>query len=499
MIHKSIRIAVLIIVQALIVFPQIQTPLEKNNYQKITSYNELSGFLSEADKYSDLVNVEVIGQTVEGRNLYAVKFSKSGFGNDETKIKVLIFAQQHGNEQSGKEGSLLLINELLKPENKYLLDKIDFALIPQMNPDGSEKNQRRNANGMDLNRNHLILTENETNAMHKLFDEYLFDVTMDVHEYAPYGDEYKNYGYRHNDDEEIGTITNINASEKIRLMQKKVYLPYIKKYLNEHNFSCFEYSPGGPPEIDYIRHSTFDINDGRQSLGILNSFSLIQEGLNGEDVFVQNIRHRAEGQMRGMLGLLEFAYNNIDEIKSLVREGRKSLVENKAADQVAIQLDHFPDGSKLNLPLLSYYSNKDTVITVNDYRPLVKSIYDVKRPKGYLVPKSQTDIVKWADRQGLNYSDYRMSVDDRVEQYKITGIDSMDFERDIIVNPQVVAEDVENNYCGDEYIFIPLNQLKNNLIVIALEPKSELGLVTYKQFEYLLKKGEPFPILRVVN
>ena len=115
------------------------------------------------------------------------------------------------------------------------------------------------------------------------------------------------------------------------------------------------------------------------------------------------------------------------------------------------------------------------------------------------VPKSQTDIVKWADRQGLNYSDYRMSVDDRVEQYKITGIDSMDFERDIIVNPQVVAEDVENNYCGDEYIFIPLNQLKNNLIVIALEPKSELGLVTYKQFEYLLKKGEPFPVLRIVN
>ena len=282
-------------------------------------------------------------------------------------------------------------------------------------------------------------------------------------------------------------------------MQKKVYLPYIKNYLNDRNYSCFEYSPGGPPEIDYIRHSTFDINDGRQSLGIQNSFSFIQEGLNGEDVFVDNIKHRAEGQMTGMLGLLEFAYNHKDEIKNLVKEERQNLIDNKVSDVVAIQLDHFSDGSKLELPLFSYFTKKDTVVTVNDYRPIVKSIYDVKRPKGYLIPKSLKEIIDWADRQALKYSDYRMGVNDRVEQYTITEIDSMDFERDIIVNPIVEVNEVENNFCGDDYIFIPVNQLKNNLIVIALEPKSELGLVTYKQFEHLLKKGEKFPVLRVIE
>ena len=58
---------------------------------------------------------------------------------------------------------------------------------------------------------------------------------------------------------------------------------------------------------------------------------------------------------------------------------------------------------------------------------------------------------------------------------------------------------IKNDVSDSDYIFIPTNQLKNNMIVIALEPKSELGLVTYKQFEHLLKKGEPFPILRVKN
>ena len=292
-------------------------------------------------------------------------------------------------------------------------------------------------------------------------------------------------------------IQTLILSEEIRTMQKKDYLPYIEKYFEDRNFSYFEYSPGGPPEIDYIRHSTFDINDGRQSLGIQNTFSFIQEGLNGKDVFIDNIKHRAEGQMTGMLGLLEFAYNHKDEIKSLVKTEREKLISNKVSDKVAIQLDHFSDGSKLELPLLSYYSNKDTVITVNDYRPVVKSIYDVERPKGYLVPKSLKEIVDWADRHELTYSDYKKSDDDKIEQYFISGIDSMDFERDIIVNPTVEVKSISNNLNENDYIFIPVNQLRNNMIVIALEPKSELGLVTYKQFEHLLKKGEIFPILRL--
>ncbi|MCC6254246.1 MAG: hypothetical protein IT276_04985, partial [Ignavibacteriaceae bacterium] len=164
-----------------------------------------------------------------------------------------------------------------------------------------------------------------------------------------------------------------------------------------------------------------------------------------------------------------------------------------------IQLNHVADGTKLELPLLSYYSNKDTVITVNDFRPIVKSIYDVIRPKGYLIPKDLKEVIDWADRQELTYYDYKKSSDDKIEQYFISGIDSIDFERDIIVNPIVEVKELENNFKCDNYIFIPVNQLRNNMIVIALEPKSELGLVTYKQFEHLLKKGENFPILRVVN
>ena len=167
--------------------------------------------------------------------------------------------------------------------------------------------------------------------------------------------------------------------------------------------------------------------------------------------------------------------------------------------KVAIQLDHFPDGSKLDIPLLSYFSNKDTIITVKNYRPVVKALLEVERPAGYLVPKNLKEIIDWADRQSVKYYDYWKSSEDKIEQYNITGIDSMDFEGDIIVNPLVEVIEISNNIPEGDYIIIPTKQLRNNTIVIALEPKSELGLVTYKDFEYLLKKGENYPILRVVN
>ena len=50
-----------------------------------------------------------------------------------------------------------------------------------------------------------------------------------------------------------------------------------------------------------------------------------------------------------------------------------------------------------------------------------------------------------------------------------------------------------------DYIYVPTSQLKGNMIVIALEPKSMLGLVTYKGFAHLLKVRRKFPILRVIK
>ena len=113
-------ISILIFFSSIVFSQSLQTPLERNNYNKLTSYKELVSFMNELKKYP-MLKPEVIGNSVEGRNLYVVKISKSEFGKDTSKIKVLIFAQQHGDEQSGKEGALLLLKEIANGKLNYLI------------------------------------------------------------------------------------------------------------------------------------------------------------------------------------------------------------------------------------------------------------------------------------------------------------------------------------------------------------------------------------------
>jgi len=475
---------------------QFKTPAEARDFTEVSKYGEMVEFIHQLDISSDILTVEKIGESVKGRDLLMLKFSSSTFGDDKGKIKVLIHAQQHGNEQSGKEGALLLALELTKPENAYLFKYLDLALIPQVNPDGSEQNSRRNGNGMDLNRNHLVMTEPEVVALHKIFDKYLFEVTMDVHEYYPYGETWKNLGYRTNSDILVGFNTHPSIPESIRKYQQKKIKPYYSEFLTSKGVSNAMYSPGGPPEQDYIRYSTFDINDGRQSYGIQNTFSFIQEGMNGVDALVDNLAHRANSQFYGMLALLRFVSENHTEMQAVVAKERR--LKNIAATEIPLQMEHFPDGSKLELPVYSYSTNRDSIIIVNDFRPVVKPTLTISRPYGYLIPKSHQDLIDWALRHGFEIKPFKKDKNTRLEQLIIIKIDSIDFERDTIAIPQIEVRKIEQKTIDlEEYIFIPTYQLKGNMFITAIEPQSELGLATYSQFAYLMKANSTYPVIRV--
>lgn len=492
-------LAILFLYSTILFSQENLTPSEIKGFSRITTYDELKAFILQLDSQSPMLNSEVIGQSSEGRDIYALKFSSGVFGNDNSKIKVLIFAQQHGNEQSGKEGALLLARELMKPENQYLFDRIDLALIPQVNPDGSEVNKRRNANNTDLNRNHLILTEPETKALHNFFDEYLFEATLDVHEYSPYSTEWEMAGFRKNSEVTLGTTTNPNVSKEIRNFSTNNAMPFLLDYLKSKNFTSFVYCPGDVPGQGYTRHSTFDINDGRQSFGIQQTFSFIQEGMNGKDSYTENLERRAFGQMTGMRGLLEFIYQQKNTIVNIVRKERQQLAEGTDNQMISIQAKHIPNGQTLRLPVYSYKTGLDSLVEINDYRSVVSSIADVKKPFGYLIPVELTEITEWAHRQGLQITSYEPVSTDIIEQYFIQQIDSIDFEGDIVIDPIVNTRQIQTAELKVKYMVVLTGQLKGKLAVIALEPKSMLGLVTYEKYSQWIKAGETYPILRLIK
>jgi hypothetical protein len=484
------RILSLLFIASLLVYSQ-QLPLEKNGYMRLTSYSELTEFVKQLDNTSDLLNVKAIGQSVEGRDIYGMFFSKDGLENDNSRISIMFFAQQHGNEQSGKEGALLLASELIKEKYNYLFDKIDFVLIPQMNPDGSEKDKRYNSNNTDLNRNHLILTEPETVALHKLFNEYLFDVTLDVHEYYPYSNSWKEYGYYKRADEQFGILTNPNVSDEIRRYSKEHILPHVKKSLEDKGFSCNEYIVGGPPDRERLRHSTVDIDDGRQSMGIQNTFSFILEGKNGKES-VDNIKHRAEGQFNAMLSLLNFVYENADDMKKTVKAERDKLLNKK--NSAVIRMEHADNQESILLPVTDSSTGKDTMISLSNYHNKVVNLLEAALPDAYMIPAADSLLMDFVQKHNIRFN----TVPEEsyyIEGYNITRIDTIELEE---LKKADVKYSVRTIETGGNYIYIPVNQLKKNTIALAFEPQSMLALLHYDRFSYLTKNKE-YPVLRGVR
>jgi len=217
--------------------------LAEKSYSKPTTYEELSAYVHQLHLSSKLLNVETIGQSAMGRNLFAMKFSSSKFGKGSIEDKNPPVCSTTWKWTIRKRRRITSRTGLLKPGNLYLFDRIDLVIVPQMNPDGSEINKRLNGNEADLNRNHLTLTEPETVALHHLFDKYLFEVTMDVHEYYPFGDTWRNSDTGIIRMSSLVPLTIRICSENIKDLANQSFLPFLKKYMADRHFTNLYIAP----------------------------------------------------------------------------------------------------------------------------------------------------------------------------------------------------------------------------------------------------------------
>jgi hypothetical protein len=475
--------------------PSAELPIRVHQFEQLTSHEELIEYVNQVDTMNDFVTVEYIGKSVEGRKLPLVKISNSGNINKEL-LTIFFFAQQHGDEPSGKEGMLMLIDEFSRGKHKEWLQKVNILIMPQVNPDGGEKHQRENANGTDLNRDHLVLSSPEVRAVHSVFHTYQPEVTIDVHEYTPYSTSWREFGYLKDFDIQLGGLTNKNIDTGLKRLFYDAALPYVKEYVTKAGYSFFEYTLGDLPEGERLRHSTVDVNDGRQSFGILNKFSFIVEGKNGKDS-VDRLERRAKSQLRTAKGLIRFMVDNHGKVKEVVTKGREKLKNARQSEKVAIRMHHVKGDKTLKYPLKSLKTGEDTTFHIEKFHAKVISVLDVNKPSAYLIPVNDKKLVNWMKRSYIDFHEYEPAENHHVNQYFIEKIERQVDEGLENYYPEVDLQSYEQSIEEGEYYAIPINQLRSNKIVTALEPQSMLGLVNYDSFEYLLLENDKYPVLRV--
>ena len=122
------------------------------------------------------------GRSQDGVVLEALHFSR-GPG----RPLVLLLGQQHGDEPAPAEALLLVARALADGELAPLLEKIDVTVLPRANPDGAEWQRRVAADGLDINRDHLLLRTPEARGLAGLLRRQRPVVVVDAHEHTVVG------------------------------------------------------------------------------------------------------------------------------------------------------------------------------------------------------------------------------------------------------------------------------------------------------------------------
>ena len=145
------------------------------------NYAEMTAALQQlAADFPDLINLFSIGESLEGRNIWALRFNPTAENGTSSSGKpgIVFMGGHHAREHLSMEIPLLLARHLAENFNRddtitRLLNARDVFIIPVVNPDGSEHdietgsyrwwrknladNEGHRCKGVDLNRNYSFM------------------------------------------------------------------------------------------------------------------------------------------------------------------------------------------------------------------------------------------------------------------------------------------------------------------------------------------------------
>lgn len=127
--------------------------------------------------------VQKVGESIKGKSINLISI---GTG----EINVFLWSQMHGDEPTATQAIFDIFNFLnsddFKTEKKELLSKVTLHFLPMLNPDGAELFTRRNALGVDINRDALMLQSPESKILKRLRDSLDADFGFNLHDQSTY-------------------------------------------------------------------------------------------------------------------------------------------------------------------------------------------------------------------------------------------------------------------------------------------------------------------------
>ncbi|MEO1021606.1 MAG: M14 family metallopeptidase [Bacteroidota bacterium] len=493
---------------------------EKTQYAKTSLYSEVMDFIEAIQAKTDLVHVESIGKSLEGRDIPVVVLSDPKVSTPEEALatgKPVMYVQGniHSGEVEGKEILMILMREILFGDKKHLLENQILIFAPIYNTDSNDNlgvqtrrsqegspeltGVRANSQGWDLNRDGMKMDALETRAMiQNVMMRWDPEVLVDLHTtngtwhgysltWAP--------SYHYAGEKGPYDLTWGQLLPDVTDSVLKKYDIHIGPY-GYHNLRA-----GWPvTQINtYNHHPRYLVNQ----MGLRNKIGILSEAFAHErfyqrmystHAFVTEILEFTNKHARTIVetnnSAEEAAINLVLEGAGVVKKGVRFTMTYLEDIPKYRSYEYIPYSDSLGKTKLARGQRIVTLEGVKNYSGFEATVKSTL-PRGYLMPAELGHVAEHLRMLGVDIQVLEKPVSAIGEVFLADSLkkSGRKYEGHFMASIDGQFNAATKTFNPGDY-WIDLAQPLANLIFYALEPQSDDGLVTWNFFDdYLEEHG----------
>lgn len=485
------------------------SPAELTDLTDSPNYATTLAYLRKLVDSSDLLELEQLGSSAQGRPLYLVKASSAlhKIAQNPQRPMLLVQAGIHSGEIDGKDAGLMLLRDIAHGDKANLLANTDLLFIPVFSPDGHERrsttsrmNQRgpvvqgwrATAQNLNLNRDYAKADTPEMRVLIDVINRYQPDLYIDIH--VTDGEDYQ-YDITYGFNEPFAAISPNGAS-----WLAKLYRPAINAALTDAG-----HIPG--PLVFGVDSKEFSkgINGWTASPRYSNGYGDVRHL---PTVLVEN--HSLKPYRQRVLG----TYVLLEQTLKLLNEQGKALILARQADlqarpkrmvlsYKASEQPDFIDFKGMAYQLKPSAVSGDTYVYWTGEPKLYEKlpIYwdkvadkETAVPKAYWLPPEQHDVIQRLKIHGIELSVLTTSQKLNAQQLTVTrhSFTNAPIEGHFMPqNVQFSKENVSRNLSAG-WVKVSTDQPLGRLAVALLEPSAPDSFFSWGFFPTMFERTEYF-------
>lgn len=498
----------------------LSTRAEASDYRETTRYDEVNAFLEVLANASERIHRTTFGYTVEGRSLPLAVFGDVESAAPEAvrqsgKARVFVMADIHAGEVASKEAALTLLRKLAAGRHARWADSLVVLVAPIYNADGNEDvslyhrpyqlgpvggmGRRTNAQGLDLNRDHMKLASPEARSLVRLFRRYDPHVVLDLHT-----TDGTHHGYHLTYSPPLHPSTD---SSIVRLLREE-WLPSVRRAVEEkHGYATREYgvvgegyygqSPGAERGWYTFSHRPRFSNN---YVGLRGRFGIL-----GEAYAYAPFKERILASLYFTEEVIAWTFRHAAEVQRLTQAAD---ARSAVGDTVALRAEHAQSGTPEILmgavdTLRHPYTGRPLLRRRDVQRPVPMPAFEAFRPtlttrlpRAYFLPDTLGAVLDRLQAHGIRHERLEAPRTLRLERFRINSVSVAD---------NAYQKRRAHRYAGayepaevtlpEGTVVVPVAQPLGRLAALLLEPRSDDGLAYWAFFEGL-RAGDAYPILR---